>query len=279
MHTETRFLRKLLLSVLLAGLLAPALAMDGKAWLAAYQAYLRKNYAAAHQGFTQLLQGEMTAKEKEDILLYDADCLQQLKKPAEAAATWEALFKLAPNTPRFDGLAFLYRYYLDTGDMKKAGTLWTDVIKRWGGIAGVWKLIAEHTDYLAQRDPTQVVVVAEQLAPLTIAKEDLVYAFYRPLFRYGHYEKAKEVHALLQKFYAEHRPEAVELDKRAYEDAISEDIVEAVFANFKKALEAGDLEAARTWLANLNATVPEHPRAIEARKLYREKTAPPKTEK
>ncbi|MHB0936818.1 MAG: hypothetical protein ACYDCO_18065 [Armatimonadota bacterium] len=276
MHMNTR---TLLLTVLLASSLLPALAMDGKVWLAAYQAYLRKDYATAHQGFATLLQSELTDKEKEEILQYDADCLGQLKKPAEAAAAWEALFKISPDTPRFDGLAILYRYYLDTGELLKAGALWHGTIKRWGGIAGTWKMIAEHTDYLAQRDPSRVVEVAALLAPLTIAKEDLIVAFYRPLFRYGHYEKAKEAHALLQQYYAKHRPEAVELDKRAYEDAISEDIVDTVFANFTKALDADDLEAARTWLANLNATVPEHPRAIEARKLYRTKMAAPKTEK
>lgn len=264
--------RNLLLVILLAANLLPALAMDGKAWLAAYQAYLRKDYAAAHQGFAALLQGALEDKEKVEILQYDADCLGQLNRPAEAAAAWEALFNLAPDTPRFDGLAFLYRYYLDSGALEKASALWHGTIKRWGGIAGTWKMIAEHNDYLAQRDPSRVVEVAALLAPLTIAKEDLIIAFYRPLFKYGHYEKAKAAHELLQKWYAEHRPEAVEIDKRAYEDAISEDIVDTVFANFKKALDADDLEAARTWLANLNATVPEHPRAMEARKLYREKT-------
>jgi|GEM_PF-3873416 len=264
-------LKRLLIALLLAACLLPAAAMDGKAWLEAYQAYIRKDYAAAQQGFSALLAGEMTAKEREDVLLYNAVCLQQLDKPAEAAAAWEALFAAAPKTPRFDGLAFLYRYYLDSGDFAKSGALWKVTIERWGGIAGTWKMIAEHTDYLAQRDPARVVEAAELLAPLTIAKEDLVQAFYRPLFRYGHYEQAREAHTLLQKFYAEHRPEAVELDKRAYEDAISEDIVEAVFANFTKALEADDLDAARIWLANLNATVPEHPRAIEARKMMRER--------
>lgn len=269
-------LRNLLLTVLLAASLLPALAMDGKVWLGAYQAYLRKDYAVAHEGFTTLLQSELTAKEKEEILQYDADCLGQLKQPVEAAAAWEALFKLSPETPRFDGLAFLYRHYLDAGEFTKAGALWNDTIKRWGGIAGTWKMIAEHTDYLAQRDPVRVVEVAELLAPLTIAKEDLILAFYHPLFRYGHYEQAKQAHDLLQKYYVAHRPEAVQLDKRAYEDAISEDIVDAVFANFKKALDADDLEAARIWLANLNATVAEHPRAVEARKLYRVKTTAPK---
>jgi len=272
MHIDTRVIRALLLAVVLAGCLLPALAMDGAVWLAAYQAFLRKDYPTAHQGFAQLLQGELSATEKADILQYDGDSLQEMQQPAAAAADWEALFALAPNTPRFDGLAFLYRYYLDAGDFTKAAALWNDTLKRWGGIAGTWKMIAEHTDYLAQRNPARVVEVAALLAPLTIAKEDLVYAIYRPLFRYGHYDKAKEAHELLQKYFTEHRPAAVELDKQAYEDAISEEIVEAVFANFKKALDAGDLEAARTWLANLNATVPEHPRAIEARKLYREKT-------
>lgn len=276
MYLENRFWRNLLIALLLAACLLPAAALDGKAWLEAYQAYLRKEYPAAQQGFAALLQGELSAKEREEILLYHAVCLQRLDRPAEAAAAWEALFALAPKTPRFDGLAFLYRYHLDSGELLKAGALWNETIKRWGGIAGTWKMIAEHTDYLAQRDPARVVEVAALLAPLTIAKEDLIHAFYRPLFRYGHYEKAREAHALLQKFYTEHRPAAVELDKRAYEDAISEDIVETVFANFAKALADDDLDAARTWLANLNATIPEHPRAMEARKLYREKTAPPK---
>ena len=262
--------QRMLGMLLLLLLLLPTLAMDGSRWLAAYQAYLRKDYATAHTGFTQLLQGELATTERTELLWYDACCLQQLQKPADAAAALETLLRLAPDDPHFDGLAFLYRYYLDTGATAKADALWAAVLKRWGGTAGMWKLVGEKTAYLAQHDPPQVAKCVEQLAPLTIAKNDLIQAFYQPLFRTGHYDTAKAVHAQLQQYFAAHHPGAVEEDKRAYEDAISEDMVEAFFTQFKTALAANDLDAARTWLANLNATIPEHPRAVEARKLYRE---------
>ena len=261
----------LLLALLMGSVTTPAAAMDGKLWLSAYQAYMRKDYTTAQQGFALLLQGELTTTERAEMLSYNARCLQQLKRPAEAAAMLEALIELVPTDPNFEGLAFLYRHYLEIDATQKAEALWNTVIKQWGKTAGVWKLVGAHTDYLAQHDPAQVVKCAEQLGPLTIAKEDLIVAFYEPLFRYGHYEKAKEVHLMLQKYFTANRPNAVELDKRAYEDAISEGIVEAYFAIFVRAIEAGDLEAARTWLANLNATVPEHPHAVEARKMYRQK--------
>jgi len=265
--------RGLLWLVLLLGgaILPAAAALDGKAWLLAYQAYLRQDFSTAQQGFAALLQDELTATEKAEILSYHAKSLQQLDRPAEAAAALEALLQVMPDTPHFDELAFLYRYYLENGEVQKAEMLWDTVIQRWGKTSGIWKLVAAHTDYLAQHNPMLVVQCAEQLVPLAIAKEDLLTAFYQPLFRYGHFGQAREVHALLQQYFAAHRPAVVELDKRAYEDAISENIVAAYFARFSAALQADDLEAARSWLANLNGTVPEHPHAVEARKLYREK--------
>lgn len=247
-------------------------AVEGTPWLAAYQAYLRHDYAAAHAGFAQLLQGELTAADRAEILWYDTCSLRELTRPADAAATMEALLQIAPHDPHFEGLAFLYRYYLDTEATAKAETLWQTVVARWGKTAGLWTLVAERADYLAQRDPELVVACADQLAPLTIAKENLIVAFYQPLFKYGHFTKAKAVHATLQQYFAKHRPAAVELDKRAYEEAISDSIIESYFIQFNTALEAGDLEAARIWLANLNGTVPEHPRAVEARKQFREIT-------
>jgi len=244
-------------------------AVEGTQWLTAYQAYLRKDYTAAHAGFVQLLQGELSATDRADILWYDTCSLRELKRPADAAATMEALLQLAPHTPHFDGLAFLYRQYLEAGATEKAEALWQTVVARWGKTAGLWTLVAARADYLAQRDPEAVVACAAQLAPLTLAKENLITAFYQPLFKYGHFEKAKVVHEQLQHYFAQHRPAAVELDKRAYEEAISESIIESYFTQFKTALDAGDLDAARTWLANLNGTVPEHPRAVEARTRYR----------
>lgn len=261
-------LRLVYTSAVLVSLAIPAVAMDGTLWLFAYQAYLRQDYASAHRGFTQLLQGDLSATDKAEILRYDALALRHLQQPADAAKRLEALYQLQPNDPHFEEMAFLYRYYLDTGAFRQAEAMWQQATTQWGRTAGVWKLVAEHTDYLAQRDPIQVVKCAERLGPLTIAKEDLILAFYQPLFRHGQYEKAKEVQTLLHQYFADHRPSAVELNKRAYEDAISASILESYFTQFITALEVGDLDAARAWLANLNGTVPEHPRATEARKRY-----------
>lgn len=250
-------------------------AMDGAVWLDAYQAYMRQDYTAAESGFAQLLQYELETAERCELLWYRACCLQALQRQEDAVATLETLYQLAPTDPHFDGRAFLYRYYLDAGNQEKANAFWTEVLEQWAGTPGIWKLVGARIEYQAQHDPGRLEGCADQLATLMIAKDDLIVYLYRPLFRHGRYQQARQFFDYLQQRFRTERPAAVEINARAYEEAISEDIVEGVYAQFTTALTAGDLETARTWLANLNATVPEHPRAIEARQRYRERMTPP----
>lgn len=99
---------------------------------------------------------------------------------------------------------------------------------------------------------------------------DLASSAYAAYLLQGQVPEAKVLHETMQTAIkgAGSVPALLDADEKAYRECLSRVAVDGIFALFKKAWAAGDKEGAKKWVDVLNTTVPEHPKAAEARKLY-----------
>lgn len=267
-----RMIGFLLSGLLLAGALM-AQAKDAGVWLNAYRAYLQQEYAPAHEGFTLLLQGTLTAAEREELLWQDAHCLLQLDRAADAAKTMETLLRLVPDSPYETIIRpLLYQCYLRENAQEQAGVCWTDTIERWKDSPYLWDFLRVHLDMTARYAPDKILRCAEPLARLSITDARyLTPTIYRPLLAAGRMTEAQALHARLQQRLSEHDQQLADLDQQAYDDALTREMVDGLISRCRDAVQAGDLETARIWLDHINMLIPEYPQAAEMRALFNAK--------
>jgi len=100
---------------------------------------------------------------------------------------------------------------------------------------------------------------------------DLARTTYGALMLQGRIDDARALHARMQAAVTKAgNPEGLaDADKLAYRNSLSQGAIDGMYALFKRAVAAGDTEGARKWLTNLNDVAPEHPKAVEARRLFK----------
>jgi len=99
---------------------------------------------------------------------------------------------------------------------------------------------------------------------------------YAILMLQGRIDDAKTLHTQIQAAVTTAGdPEGLaDADKLAYRNSLSQGAIDGMYALFKRAVAAGDVEGTRKWLTNLNDVAPEHPKAVEARRLFKKLQQP-----
>jgi len=250
--------------------------IEAAVWLPAYQAYLARDYAAAHAGFVQVLERpDLAEADRSDLLWCAASCLQALGRPEDALPLLEALTRVAPTSPYLvDGRAMLLTTYLARRDLQRAEAVWREGVAQWQGTRYLAPLVTARLLALLRDDPAGLEAAAAWIAVLPADAEVIRRAVYQPLLQCRAGEAAHRLHTHIQRRSAG-APAQRAAEQAAYHSAITEEFVDATFASLQQAIREGDLAGARVWLDNLNLMVPEHPRAVAARQLYREQVTTP----
>ena len=154
-------------------------------------------------------------------------------------------------------------------------------IKRLGSPAGM--AAAEQQLYLGALVKVKPEMVLAEVKPLlsvtsapaspdeALERAMLAQGAYGPLMTAGRLEDANALHQRVQGWLtAANKPDEVKADADAFRQSVSKEAVEAMYTLFKQSLAANDVDGARRWLTDLNMVAPEHPRAVQARAMFKQ---------